>query len=30
MSTTIPGPRFPIRLEPIAGESFDGWLDAYA
>lgn len=22
--------RIPIRLQPIAGESFDGWLDAYA
>lgn len=22
--------RIPIRLEPIAGECFDGWLDAYA
>lgn len=22
--------RIPIRLDPIAGESFDGWLDAYA
>lgn len=30
MTTTIPSPRFPIRLDPIQGESFDGWLDAYA
>ncbi|MGH2856933.1 MAG: TniQ family protein [Solirubrobacteraceae bacterium] len=22
--------RFPIRLDPVAGESFDGWIDAYA
>jgi hypothetical protein len=22
--------RFPIRLDPIPGESFDGWIDAYA
>ena len=22
--------RFPIRLDPIAGEAFDGWIDAYA
>jgi hypothetical protein len=22
--------RIPVRLDPIAGESFDGWLDAYA
>jgi hypothetical protein len=30
MNTTIPSPRFPIRLDPIPGESFDGWIDAYA
>lgn len=24
------GERIPIRLDPVAGESFDGWLDAYA
>lgn len=24
------GARFPIRLDPIPGESFDGWIDAYA
>ena len=30
MTTTIPSPRFPIRLDPIAGESLDGWIDAYA
>jgi hypothetical protein len=30
MSSTIPSSRFPIRLDPIAGESFDGWIDAYA
>ena len=30
MSTTISRLRFPIRLDPIAGESFDGWIDAYA
>jgi hypothetical protein len=24
------GARIPIRFEPIAGESFDGWLEAYA
>jgi hypothetical protein len=23
-------PQFPIRLDPISGESFDGWIDAYA
>jgi hypothetical protein len=22
--------RFPIRLDPVPGEAFDGWLDAYA
>ena len=26
---TVSG-RIPIRLEPVRGESFDGWLDAYA
>ena len=29
MSTTT-GARFPIRLDPLPGESFDGWIDAYA
>lgn len=29
MTTTVAA-RFPIRLDPIPGESFDGWLDAYA
>lgn len=29
MSTTVSA-RFPIRLDPVPGESFDGWLDAYA
>jgi hypothetical protein len=28
-SRTVSG-RIPIRLEPVRGESFDGWLDAYA
>jgi len=30
MNTTVAGPRFPIRFDPVAGESFDGWIDAYA
>lgn len=29
MSITT-GARFPIRLDPVPGESFDGWIDAYA
>ena len=29
MSITA-GARFPIRLDPVQGESFDGWIDAYA
>jgi DNA-binding transcriptional LysR family regulator len=27
---TAASTRIPIRLEPLPGESFDGWLDAYA
>ncbi len=30
MSAPAADGRIPIRLEPIPGESFDGWLDAYA
>ncbi|MGO9899082.1 MAG: hypothetical protein ACLP0J_05205 [Solirubrobacteraceae bacterium] len=30
MSAPAVGARIPIRFEPIAGESFDGWLEAYA
>ena len=30
MSTVPVGGRVPIRLDPIPGESFDSWLDAYA
>lgn len=30
MSALTVSGRIPIRLEPIAGESFDSWLDAYA
>lgn len=30
MNTTTAGTRFPIRLDPLPGEAFDGWLDAYA
>jgi hypothetical protein len=27
---TLAGGRIPIRLDPVYGESFDSWLDAYA
>ena len=30
MSAPASAARIPIRFEPIAGESFDGWLEAYA
>ncbi len=30
MSAPAAGGRIPIRLDPVAGESLDGWLDAYA
>jgi len=30
MNTNVASPRFPIRFDPVAGESFDGWIDAYA
>ena len=30
MSGTLAGGRIPIRLDPVPGESFDSWLDAYA
>ena len=29
MSATLARARIPIRLDPVSGESFDGWLDAY-
>ncbi len=30
MSAPVGAGRIPIRFEPVAGESFDGWLEAYA
>ncbi|MGO9960568.1 MAG: TniQ family protein [Solirubrobacteraceae bacterium] len=30
MSAPAVAARIPIRFEPVAGESFDGWLEAYA
>lgn len=30
MSAPAVAARIPIRLDPVVGESFDGWLDAYA
>jgi hypothetical protein len=30
VNATVTNVGFPIRLDPVRGESFDGWLDAYA
>ena len=29
VSAILAGGRIPIRLDPVPGESFDSWLDAY-